>query len=131
MARIAENYGRALYRATAAMSEKEAQKAVARLVDLLASRHELELAPEVIEAFRREARAAEGVRDVRVATAEELPAERKKALAATFKKALAAEVEIAWKTDPALIAGAVIRYDDVLLDASVKGSLDRLKKSLI
>ena len=36
-----------------------------------------------------------------------------------------------WKTDPSLIAGAVVQYDDILLDASVKGSLDRLKKSLI
>jgi F-type H+-transporting ATPase subunit delta len=131
MARIAENYGRALYRATAGLEEKDAKRAVARFVDLLAGRRELQLAPDVIAAFEAEARKAEGVRDVSVATAEDLTADRKRSLTAAFKKALDADVEIAWKTDPALIAGAVIRYDDVLLDASVKGSLDRLKKSLI
>jgi len=131
MPRIAETYGRALYRATAGMKEKEAEKAVETFVGMLSSRRELELAPKVIEAFDAEARKAEGVHEVRFASAETLDASRKKSLAAAFAKALDADVEMTWETDPSLIAGAVIRYDDILLDASVKGSLERLKKSLI
>ncbi len=131
MPRIAENYGRALYQATCGMSEKDAKKAVEKFVAILASRHELELAPKVLEAFNAEAREAEGVHQVRVASAEELADDRKKSLAAAFKKTLDAAVEMKWEIDPSLIAGAVIRYDDILLDASVKGGLERLKKSLI
>ena len=128
--RIAENYGQALYRATAGMKEKDAEKAIGRFVALLASRHETHLAPKIIEAYGKAARRAEGIRDVRVASAEGLTADRKKQLAAAFAKTLGAPVDVRWETDPSLIAGAVIRYDDVLLDASAKGSLDRLKKRL-
>lgn len=131
MPRIAENYGRALYQVTAGLGEKDVRKAVGKFVEILSARHELQLAPNVIKAFEAEARAAEGVREVRVTSAEELSDDRKKTLADSFRKALDADVETTWETDPSLIAGAVIRYDDVLLDASVKGSLDRLKKSLI
>ena len=131
MPRIAENYGRALYQVTAGLGEKDVKKAVSRFVEILSARHELQLAPDVIDAFEAEAREAEGIREVRVTSAEELPDDRKKTLAASFKKALDAEVEMTWETDPSLIAGAIVRYDDVLLDASVKGSLERLKKTLI
>ncbi len=130
MPRIAENYGRALYQVTAGLGEKDVRKAVAKFVEILSARHELELAPKVIEAFEAEARETEGIREVRVVSAEELTDDRKKTLTASFKKALDADVETTWETDPSLIAGAIIRYDDVLLDASVKGSLDRLKKTL-
>ncbi|MEK7545685.1 MAG: ATP synthase F1 subunit delta [Patescibacteria group bacterium] len=128
--RIAETYGQALYQATAGLGEKETKKAIEKFVAILAGRHELELAPKVIEAFEAEARKAEGVHEVAFASAEELTDDRKKHLTASFKKALDGDVEMRWETDPALIAGAVVRWDDILLDASVKGSLDRLKKSL-
>ncbi|HTK60493.1 MAG TPA: ATP synthase F1 subunit delta [Candidatus Baltobacteraceae bacterium] len=130
MPRIAENYGQALYQATAGLDEKEVKKALERFVEILASRNELELAPKVIEAFQAEARREEGVHEVRFTAAEELTEDRKKQLTASFAKTLDAPVEMTWKTDPSLIAGAVVQYDDILLDASVKGSLDRLKKSL-
>jgi F-type H+-transporting ATPase subunit delta len=130
MPRIAENYGRALYRATAGMSDKEAAEAVERFVAMLEERRELQLAPKIIEAFAKEARRKGGVREVRFASAQEPTAGARKKLAGAFAKALGAEVEMRWETDPSLIAGAVIRYDDVLIDASVKGSLDRLKKQL-
>lgn len=128
--RIAENYGQALYQATAGLGEKDVKKALERFVAILASRNELHLAPKVIEAFQAEAREAEGIHEVRFAAAEELTADRKKHLTAAFAKTLDAPIEMTWETDPALIAGAVVRYDDILLDASVKGSLDRLKKTL-
>lgn len=131
MASTAQTYGRSLYQLTAGLPEKEAKRALESFVELLAARHELELAPNIIAAFGREARKAEGIREVSVESAEDLSASRKEHLEKTFAKALGAKVEMRWKTDPTLIAGAVIRYDDILLDASVKGRLDRLKQQLI
>ena len=40
-------------------------------------------------------------------------------------------LEIDWTADATLVAGAVIRYADILVDASVKGKLARLKQQLI
>ncbi|WKZ29303.1 MAG: ATP synthase F1 subunit delta [Patescibacteria group bacterium] len=131
MATTATTYGQSLYRLTAGLPEKEVKRAVARFVELLAARHELELAPGVINAFEQEARKAEGIREISVASAEELSNSHKERLEKTFAKALGAKVEMRWKTEPDLIGGAVIRFDDILLDASLKGRLDRLKQQLI
>lgn len=128
--RAAENYGRALYRATAGQDGRQAAASVDRLVERLAERHELHLAPKVIEAFEDEARRAEGVRRVRVTSAEALSEERRRSLADAFAEAVEGPVDVRWDIDPSLVGGAVVRYDDVLLDASVKGRLERLKKSL-
>ncbi len=131
MASTAQTYGTALYQLTTGLSDKDAKHALETFVELLAARHELELAPKVIEAFERAARKAEGIREVSVASAEDLTAHHKEKLEKTFAKALGSDVDMHWKTDPSLIAGAVIRYDDILLDASLKGRLDRLKQQLI
>lgn len=131
MASTAQTYGRSLYRLTAGLSEKDAKRAIERFVELLASRHELDLAANVINAFEREARKTEGVREVTVASAETLSESHKERLEKTFAKALGTSVEMRWKTQPDLIGGAVIRFDDILLDASLKGRLDRLKQQLI
>ncbi len=131
MPRIADNYGRALQELTADMKEKDAKEAIERLVEMLSSRHELHLAPKILEAYADAADKADGVAKVRVASAEEIaPAARKK-IAEHLEHALKRPIVARWDTDPSLIGGAVIRYDDVLLDASVKGSLERLKQQLI
>ena len=130
MPRIAENYGQALYRATEGMSDKDAEKAVGRFVAMLMERRELQLAPDVIKAFEKEARRSGSVRDVRFTSAQAPDAAAKKRIASAFAKVLDGDIEVRWETDPSLIAGAVIRHDDILIDASVKGSLDRLKKRL-
>ncbi|MFA5853824.1 MAG: ATP synthase F1 subunit delta [Patescibacteria group bacterium] len=131
MASTARTYGQSLYRLTASLSEKDVKRTISRFVELLASRHELDLAPNVINAFEHEARKAEGVREISVASAEALSDDHKERLEKTFEKTLGAKVEMRWKTEPDLIGGAVIRFDDILLDASIKGRLDRLKQQLI
>ncbi len=131
MASTAQTYGASLYQLTAGLPDKDVKRAIERFVELLASRHELDLAPKVLEAVEREARKAEGVLEVSVSTADELSEDRRERLEKAFAKATGKSVEMRWKTDASLIGGAVIRYDDILLDASLKGRLDRLKQQLI
>lgn len=130
MPRIAQTYGAALHEATRGLGKKDAEAAVAKLVEILAARNELYLAPKILDAYGREARRDEGVETVRFASAEEVPAKMREDIAAALAKSLGTPVDVAWETDPSLLAGAVIRYADVLVDASVKGSLDRLKKRI-
>ena len=130
MATTAQTYGEALYRLTAGLPEKDAARAISRFVELLAARHELDLGPNMIKSVEKAARKAEGIREIHVASADELSAVQKERLEKAFVKATGARVEMRWKTDNELIGGAVIRYDDVLLDVSLKGRLDRLKQQL-
>ncbi len=131
MATTAHTYGQALYRLTAGLPDKDAKRAIERFVELLAARHQLELAPKIFEAFDREARDAQGVMEIYVASAEALIDSQKERLEKAFAKAIGKPVEMRWRTDTSLIGGAVVRYDDVLLDVSLKGRLDRLKQQLI
>jgi F0F1-type ATP synthase delta subunit len=45
-------------------------------------------------------------------------------------KILGKKVELSYREDPALIAGAVIRVGHLNLDASVSGELDRMVEEL-
>lgn len=130
MPNLAESYAAALLELTQGKSEKEAGKAVARFVELLNERNELYLAPKILEAYGREVRKADGVESVSFSSAEELSDAERKRVAKELSASIGKPVEVAWKTDPSLVAGAVIRYADRLVDASVKGKLARLKQRL-
>lgn len=130
MASIAESYGVALHEIVRELDEKEAGQAVKKFVELLKERNELYLAPKAIAAYEREARKAEGIERLGFASAEKLSESERKKIAKSLAASVGKPLEIAWTEDPSLIAGAVIRYADVLVDASVKGRLARLKQQL-
>ncbi len=52
-------------------------------------------------------------------------------LKADLSEALDSEVKLTVKVDPALIGGAVIRKDDMMIDSSVRSSLKRTMKAVI
>jgi F-type H+-transporting ATPase subunit delta len=57
-------------------------------------------------------------------------AAQQQALADAIRKRLAREVDVEWKTDPALIAGAVVRAGDLVIDGSAAGQLAQLRTTL-
>lgn len=67
---------------------------------------------------------------VEIATAVAVDAPRQKALADAVAKRLARQVDIHWRTDESLLAGAVIRAGDLVIDGSVRGELERLRAAL-
>ena len=72
----------------------------------------------------------EAVKDVFVTSATELTKAQEKKIANAMKAKLNSEVRIIANVDPTLIAGAVIRYDDTVIDGSSKGQLNRLSQEL-
>jgi F-type H+-transporting ATPase subunit delta len=79
------------------------------------------------EALRAE---AESRVDVEVTSAAAVEPAQRDTLAAAIKKRLSRDVAIEWKTDEALVAGAVIRAGDLVIDGSVRGELERLSTAL-
>lgn len=82
---------------------------------------------EQYEALRAE---AESRVDVDITTAVAVENAQQEALAAAIKKRLSRDVAVQWHTDEALIAGAVIRAGDLVIDGSVRGELERLQVAL-
>ncbi|MFZ1326983.1 MAG: F0F1 ATP synthase subunit delta [Candidatus Contendobacter sp.] len=96
----------------------------------LAEFHRLHLLPGIAVLFERFRAEAEDVLRAELISASAVTeAHRKrvmKALRARFKRSIVLD----YKTDPALIAGAVIRIGDRVIDGSARGRLDKLATAL-
>lgn len=106
-------------------SGKELDAAAASFVRFLAERHELGTWREVMRQVDGAWKEKYGVANVRVVSAHPLTP---RALAALEKAGAGASLTN--QTDPALIAGSVIRIDDRVIDASASGQLAALKTKL-
>ena len=100
------------------------------LLRLLSEYNRLKLAPAIAEQF--EAMRAEHERrvEVQITSAAPVDAAQQQALFAAVKKKLNRDVNVEWKTDPSLIAGAEIRAGDTVIDGSISGELARLRQAL-
>ena len=101
------------------------------LLRLLSEYDRLKLAPMLAEQF--EALRAEHERrvDVQIVSAAPVDAAQQQALLAAVKKKLNRDVNVEWKTDASLIAGAEIRAGDTVIDGSISGELARLRQALV
>ena len=101
------------------------------LLRLLSEYNRLKLAPAIAQQY--EALRAEHERrvDVQITSAATVEAPQREALVAAVKKKLNRDVNVEWKTDPSLIAGAQIRAGDTVIDGSISGELARLRQALV
>jgi F-type H+-transporting ATPase subunit delta len=99
-------------------------------IKVLAANRRLGYLPEIAASFAHLKAEAERAIDVTVTSAVELSAEQQKMLSAAVEKRLSRTVHLHCALDPALIGGAVLQADDLVIDGSLKGSLDRLESEL-
>jgi F-type H+-transporting ATPase subunit delta len=109
---------------------KDLGKDGAALLKLLAENGRLKSAGFVAEQFEALRAEAESRVNVEVTSAAPVEPAQQDALAAAIKKRLDRDVAIEWKTDESLVAGAVIRAGDLVIDGSVRGELERLATTL-
>ncbi len=112
------------------LEQRMAQPAY-NLVLLLAKRGRLSAAPTVAAEYKR---LVDGERDVVVATvASAVPLEKAEleAIGARVREMTGAQAEIVTAVDPELIGGLTVRIGDRLIDASVRGRLERLRDSIV
>jgi len=100
------------------------------LVKLLAEYNRLSALPAIAEEFEALRAEAERRAEVEITTAVAVAEPEQRALVEAVRKRLAREVQVSWKTDPELIAGAVIRAGDLVIDGSVAGELTQLRQAV-
>ncbi len=99
-------------------------------VKLLAENGRLELLGD-IKALYEEYRAdAEGAIEASVVSARKLTQQQTKNIAAALSKRLQRQVNIVSSIDKSLIAGAVIRAGDLVIDGSLKGRLQNMAQHI-
>ena len=100
------------------------------LVHVLAGNKRLGVLGDVQEQFEVRKAEEERVLDVEVVTAYELSAEQSEKLRSALQRKFDREVNLTGRVDESVIGGAVIRAGDTVIDASLRGRLDKLAETL-
>lgn len=100
------------------------------LVHVLAGNKRLDALGAILEQFEIRKAEEERVLDVEVVTAYELSSEQSEKLRAALQRKFDREVNLTGRVDESVIGGAVIRAGDTVIDASLRGRLDKLAETL-
>jgi len=108
---------------------KPAQTTV-NLLKILLDHYRLQDLRIVDEQFRRELNKRKGVVPAEVTTAIPMGKAEQEKLASRLREITGQQIEFRFRTDPALIGGAVTRLGSVVYDGSIKTQLDTIKGKL-
>jgi F-type H+-transporting ATPase subunit delta len=99
-------------------------------VRVLAENDRLILLKDIYKLYEQYRAESEGSIEASVVSAIELNEEQTQALVKALSKRLERKVKIVNTTDSSLIAGAIIRAGDLVIDGSVKGKLQNLTQTI-
>lgn len=108
----------------------EASPQARNLARLLLRKGRFHLAPRIAEQYRALLNEYRGIATARVASAVPLTEEQVEAIARRLSAMTGRSVVVETSVDPSIIGGIVARVGDQLIDASVRGRLEALKKRL-
>jgi F-type H+-transporting ATPase subunit delta len=98
---------------------------------LLAKRGRSEILPAVATEFKRLVDRERGVVAATISSAVPLAPAELEAIRARIREMIGADVELESREEPELIGGVSVRIGDRLIDASVRGRLERLRERLV
>ncbi len=101
-----------------------------RFILTLAENDRLPVMPEINEHFTRLRHAEEGSIDAHVSSAFEVTDEQRGQIVATLEAKYGRKVNVEISVDPELIGGVSVRVGDEVMDASVRGKLQRMASAL-
>ena len=108
----------------------EAPEVFVTFLKMLAEFHRLHQLPGIAVLFERLRAEAESTLHAQLISAAAVTDAQRKRVAKALKAKFQRDVELDCKTDESLIAGAVIRVGDLVIDGSARGRLDKLATAL-
>jgi F-type H+-transporting ATPase subunit delta len=102
----------------------------ANFVRLLVQNRRLDLIQDICTLFSHYRAEDEGTIDVAVATAYPLDDHQQHRIAGLIEKLMRRNARLSVRQDESLIGGVIIHAGDRVIDASIRGQLQRLQKSL-
>jgi F-type H+-transporting ATPase subunit delta len=101
------------------------------LARLLAERGRVELLPGIAREYRGLLNRARGIVEAEVTSAAPLTTEETEALRRRIEAMAGASIDLRTRVDESLIGGLTVKVAGRLLDASVRGRLERLRSQLV
>lgn len=113
-----------------AVAGKAMSEPGSNLVQILADNQRLPLLPEIAAQYEQLRAQAENRLDVQVVSAMPLDDEHQQRLCDSLAKRFDRDIDLSVSIDESLMAGAVIRAGDQVIDGSARGRLERLAQQL-
>lgn len=123
MVNQAETFAKILYIATRNEDEQEKERIVRKLTEFLKKKRKLHLLPRILESYERYLKRKKGI----LVFARELDKEILKKTRDAFKNVLQETEATEIKIDKNIIGGFIIKTENFLIDASIKGFLQKIK----
>lgn len=128
MSTTIQEYAQALHLALQESKPEDVDVVIENLVGVLKENNELDKYEAIVKEFEKLSLIAGEITEVEAVFAREATAN--KGILDELNSVVGPQMEIRSRVDNELVGGMVLRVDDTLIDASVKGSLDRLKEDL-
>ncbi len=122
---LPRHYAKILYNLT--REAKDVNAVTREFLRFLEDKHALKKLPAIMKEFEEYANRQEGIITAEVTTARELP---EKIVQQAVEKILGSRAQIKVTTNPDLLGGLKIKTSSHEYDASLKGQLQQLEKSL-
>ena len=122
---LPRHYAKILYNLT--KEAKDVNAATKEFLQFIQDKHATKKLPSIMKEFTEYAARQEGIVMATVTTARELP---EKIVQEAVEKILGSKAQIAVSTDAELLGGLKVRTSSHEYDASLKGQLQQLEKSL-
>lgn len=127
-----KQFAQTLYEITDEKSKQEIEKSVSDFARYIYRNRKLKLAGKIIEQFTAIYNQKNGIVEAEVVTAEKLNESLEKKIKSYIEKKYGAkEVFLKNTIDPKIKGGIILKIGDEIIDGSVEGRLNELKKALI
>jgi len=120
----------ALYLASKDKKGKELEKVIANFSTYLAEHHLVYMIPSILAELENIHFSNEGIVKAEVTSFEELPQVEIKKIADLVKSKTKQDIVVKTDTEEDLIGGAVVKYNDKIIDMSIRHQLNNLAKQL-
>lgn len=127
---LPKQYASALFEALQGSAPSDSEKVLDNFVKILAENNDLKLFEQISQEFHQLDLTQKGIKLAQVTSAKPISSNNEKEIVETLNILLKSKIELKKSVDENLVGGVVIRVDDLLIDASVKNSLNRLKQDL-
>ena len=117
-----------MYESLEEESEAKVHELIKDFIKILIKKNQINLIGKILVEFEKHWNGQRGIKNVEVTTAD--PLLHKKIIVSELERYLNKKVELEEKVDKEIIGGLIIKYDDILIDGSVKNRLELIKQKL-
>lgn len=113
------------------IEELSLSRPLANLLRLIISERRWEVFPSIVDEYHRGRAKQEGLREAVITTANPLSGKMRSRLVGALERQGKGPLSVKWRIDPSIGGGATIQLGDTLIDGSIRGRLQRLRKELV